>query len=349
MAEINTLRPGVFATYSVTPLYRGGTAPRYAALAAACSLETGRWFDSWGEAAADLVQEGDQTAREAVRLLMDGGTPRVFCLPVEDSLSLEQAQTALAPLAALENLGAVVCALPAAALPALKELAHGQALVQKEWVAFCGVGEAATAISAAQSLQSERMVLCCPGAKPAGSTLEADPLFAAAALAGVVLAQEDPAAPLSGTVFSSLEGLAFQPDDQQVEEMLAAGVTPFEMRGGAVECVRAVTTRTQTDGEKDLTFLPLGTIRVVDDVMASLREGLRSLLGGARTTREGYDAVASQVTIILQDKADQGLLTSFEAPVVTADSQDPSVCRVEVAFTVAFAVNQIRLEARIIV
>lgn len=349
MAQINTLRPGVFSTYTVTPLYRGGSTVRYAALAAECSLESGRWFASWSEAAAALVEEGDAKAREGIKILMNGGTSRVFCLPVKAGLALEEAPAALAPLAELEDLGAVVCALPAAALPALKELAHSQALAQKEWVAFCGMGDPDEAVSAAGTLQSERMVIVCPGAKAAGSSLEADPLFSAAALAGAVLAQEDPAAPLSGSVLDSLESLALQPSDQQVESMLAGGVTPFEVRGGAVECVRAVTTRTQTDGQTDLTFLPLGTIRVVDHVMASLREGLRALLGGARTTRDGYDAVASQVTIILQEKADQGMLTSFEPPVVTPDSQDPSVCRVEVAFTVAFAVNQIRLNAQIIV
>ena len=350
MAQVKTLRPGVFSQYTVTPLYRSGQSARYGAVAAPCSLTAGQWFASWGEAAAALSQAGDLEMREAIRILFGMGVPRVYGLPVKASPTLTEAQTALAPLAQLENLGAVVCALPGEALPAIKTLAHGQAEKQKEWIAYCGAADPEEAEETAGQLQSERVVLCCPAAVPAAAPEEdASALYTAAALAGTVLAQEDPAATLSGVEMGGLAGLGTPLTDQQVEDLLAGGVTPFETRGTAVECIRAVTTRTETGGQPDLTFLPLGTIRIIDQVMQSLREGLKGMLGSARGTRDGYDGIASQVTVILQEKTDEGLLTGFEPPIVSSDSQDPTVCRVEVAFGVAYAVNQIHLEAQIVV
>ena len=127
MAQVKTLRPGVFSQYTVTPLYRSGQSARYGAVAAPCSLAAGRWFASWGEAAAALSQAGDLEMREAIRILFGMGVPRVYGLPVKASPTLAEAQTALAPLAQLEKLGAVAGALSGEALPANKTKVHGTA------------------------------------------------------------------------------------------------------------------------------------------------------------------------------------------------------------------------------
>lgn len=342
----NSMRPGVFSTYTLTTLYGGGGGGKRAALLAPFAGEA-FLAQSFGEAAARLTG----APREAARQLFSQGVPEVRCIPLAADADGEAAQAAVATLATGEPVYALVCSLAAGALAGVKEGAEALSQGRRECVAFCGMAEDQAAVAAAAALNSERVVLCAPAARWAAMAADESPsaLVSAAALAGAVLGAGDPAASFSGRVLAGLSGLEAAPGDSQVEAMLAAGVTPLELRGGAVECVRALTTRTTTAGLPDRTFAPLGTVLIVDEVMADLRASLAALLQGARTTQASFGAIASQVTVLLQEKKDRGLLTEFAGPLVRQKADDPTVCLVEVAFKVAFAVNQIHIQAQITV
>jgi hypothetical protein len=128
-----------------------------------------------------------------------------------------------------------------------------------------------------------------------------------------------------------------------VQRLIARGVSVFENIAGSVECVRAVTTRTQPD----LSLRPLNSILIIDDVMRSLRAGLGSLLRGMRVGLITHDSISAQAAIILAAKRDEGILQSFEPPVVRTSAEDPSVCVVQLSFGVAHIVEQIHVNAHI--
>lgn len=59
------------------------------------------------------------------------------------------------------------------------------------------------------------------------------------------------------------------------------------------------------------------------------------------------DSVVSQAAVVLDEKKQQGLITSFEPPVAYVQKEDPSVCVVELEFDLAAVFSRIYLTAHI--
>ena len=131
--------------------------------------------------------------------------------------------------------------------------------------------------------------------------------------------------------------------------LILGGVTPVERLGGVTEVVRGVTTRTTTGGAEDSTWRELATIRVVDDVIPSLRAALRAKFRRSKNTAQSRSAIRSQVVLELENKVAREIITGYENVTVTADSEDPTRCLVDFSFTVAHGLNQIWLTAHITV
>ena len=98
-------------------------------------------------------------------------------------------------------------------------------------------------------------------------------LTAAAAVAGAIAAQSDPALPLSGAELTGLHGLSQQYNDNDIDLLVRGGVTPLESVAGVVSVVRGITTRTTTGESPDTTWRELSTILIVDDVIPSRAGG----------------------------------------------------------------------------
>ena len=157
---------------------------------------------------------------------------------------------------------------------------------------------------------------------------------------------EDPSVSLTGEVMPGLArvtGAGYA----QVETLLAAGVTPLCQAGSAVEAVRVLTTSTAVGGSPNRSFSPINSVLIVDFVMKALRQSLGSLLRGAKNSQTTLSAVASQLTVLLGDFLDRGIITGFEAPRVSIQPDAPEVCVAQVAFTAAYLINQIQIRAQI--
>ncbi len=352
MALVNTLRPGVFSQYTVSSLYGAGRSSQYAALLAPCSpcgFESPQWVQSYAQGAALLTADTTGAALPALQLLFGGGVSRVCLVPLPSGATAGDYEAALAQIEELPNLYAVVCAADEqASLEAVKASVQAASQNQRERIAFCGMADPLAAQNAAQALDSERMVLVCPGGAAANHA-SGHPLLTAAALAAAVLTLQDPAASLSGLALTGLGTLDAQLTGPQIEALLAAGVTPLEQVGDAIQCVRALTTRTTTGGAADRSFAPVNTTLIIDHVMAAVRAALLLLLRGAKSTAQSYNAVASQVIVLLTEKQEQGIITGFEGPAVFSHPDDPSICVVELSFGVAYAVNQIHIKTHVLV
>ena len=127
------------------------------------------------------------------------------------------------------------------------------------------------------------------------------------------------------------------------------GVTPVEQVGGTVSVVRGVTTRTATGAAADPTWRDLATIRVVDDVIPSLRQALAAKFRRAKNTPQSRGAIRAQVVLELEQKLSREIITGYEDVAVSADPEEPTRCLVDFSFTVAHGLNQIWLTAHITV
>ena len=340
-------RPGVYSVYDISSVISAGGSGKTAALIATGTGDGTR--GSWWYTGTQAAQEqGDQAEiTQLARLLLRNGAAGVFAVPVE---SEGQYTAALATVENQENIGVVVCeSTDASVQQALRDSVEAASAARMERIAVVagGAGESVEELTArAGQLNSERVVLVAPAAVDQEGT----PLTgarAAAAVAGAIAGETDPALPLGGAVLQGLYGLEGSYADEELDALIQGGVTPLESVGGEVSVVRAVTTRTKTGEAADASWRELTTILVVDEVIPGIRRALRSRFQRAKNTAQSRGAIRSQVILELENRVDREIITGYEDVTVTALEEDPTVCLVEFSFTVAHGLNQIWLSAHI--
>ena len=338
-----TYRPGVYSSYTVTPSYTGAREALPVGIVGRLGLD--------GDQPV-LIRRGDTLtggtlAATAARLLFGAGLQEFWACPVADGTD------AAAYTAALEALGeagevALIAIEDSAAdtLTAAAVFAEARSQAQRETLVFAGcAGNVTTAAQLAKGVDHPRVVLCHGAAVPSGESQGAA-FWGAVALAAAVAVLEDPGISLTGAELPGLTkvtGATYA----QVEGLLAAGVTPLYPSGAGVEAVRVLTTSTTQDGSPNRSFSPINSVLIIDYVMKALRRSLAALLKGARSSRQTLSAVASQITVLLGEFADRGIITGYQAPRVYCLADAPEVCVAEVAFTAAYLINQIHIRAQI--
>ena len=340
-------RPGVYSRYEASSVVRGGAGKTVALLAKAAEGDGTKatLWHTYTQAAEDLGSS-TETA-ELVRLLFRNGASAVYGIPVSQDGQYTQA---IATAEQLEQARVVVCDSTTAQVQQdLRESVERASSVRRERIAVVGgaAGETVSQLTArAEQLNSERVVLVAPAAlDEQGESLSG--ARCAAAAAGAIAGQSDPAIPLSGAVLSGLSGLTARYDDSEIDALVRGGVTPLESVGGEICVMRGITTRTKTGGTADATWRELTTILIVDEVIPGIRDALRARFTRAKNTAQSRSAIRSQVIVELEKRVAQEIITDYEDVTVTAVVDEPTVCLVEFAFTVAHGLNQIWLSAHI--
>lgn len=174
-------------------------------------------------------------------------------------------------------------------------------------------------------------------------------MMLATAVAGAIAGETDPALPLSGAELLGVSDVTEVYTEETIDALVRGGVTVMERSNGVLCVVRGVTTRTKTGGVPDVTWRELGTIRVVDDVVPTVRNALRARFARSKNTEQVRSAIRSQVILELENKLRREIITSYDEVVVSALPDKPTVCLVEFSFTVTHGLNQIWLSAKITV
>ena len=345
-------RPGVYSSYGASSLIRGSGGGKTVGLVAVnTQADAGTIYTitSYEDAVAAFGSAGGQDMAELIRVILLNGASAVAAVPIGDSGDYDDG---FALLAAQENISVVVCDSTTTTVQQdLRDSLVSASSARRERIAVVGApaGETVSNLTTqAKALNSERVVLVAPGGVSAeGAALSG--LTAAAAVAGAIAAQSDPALPLNGAELLGLSGLSQQYSDNDIDLLVRGGVTPLECVGGVVSVVRGITTRTLSGSSPDATWRELSTILIVDDVIPSLRESLRAKFRRAKNTQQSRGAIRAQVVLELENKRSREIITGYENVTVSADSEDPTVCLVEFSFTVAHGLNQIWLTASITV
>jgi len=343
-------RPGVYSAYDASSAVHGSGRGKMVGLAAVnAAAEAGvvTVVTSYEKAVSLFGTEGDMA--QLIRLALKNGASSVAAVAVADETGYE---AAFAALAGVEAVGLVFCdSVDVEIQKKLKESVAKASAARMERIAVVAGAAGETVeelVARAAQLNSERMVLAAPGCVDEGGNAVSG-VMAAAAVAGVLAGESDPAVPLGGAELQGLYGLAEQYSDADLDRLILGGVTPLESMGGSISVVRGVTTRTTTGGAEDATWRDLTTIRVVDDVIPTLRTALRAKFRRAKNTERSRGAIRAQVVLELENKLSREIITGYEDVAVTADPEEPTRCLVDFAFTVAHGLNQIWLTAHIAV
>ena len=346
-------RPGVYSSYDASTLVRGSGGHQIVGLAAINSVAAAGvpiTVTSY-EAAVSAFgsQEGKQDMAELIRVALLNGAAAVVAVPVADEEGYEAAFEALG---SVENIRVMLCdSTQLAVQQALRDSVLSASAARRERIAVVGgaAGEEVSAlVERAKGLNCERIVLVAPSSVD-GEDAAVDALSTAAAVAGAIASQSDPAIPLGGAELLGLKGLSQQYSDNDIDLLVRGGVTPVESVNGQVSVVRGITTRTSSGEVEDTTWRELSTILIVDDVIPTLRDSLRSKFRRAKNTAQSRGAIRTQVVLELENKMSREIITGYDQVTVSAHSEDPTVCVVEFTFTVAHGLNQIWLTAHIVI
>ena len=339
----NHERPGVYSAYEASTLVsasRRGGAVGIAAQSGSEHKNTLYRLSRYEEAVS-TVGEGD-TLTGLVRLLFQNGASAVYAVAVGE----EGYDTAFSLLEQAEGLTAVVCdSTDLSVQQALRQSVLDASAARRERIAVVSGGAESVSelTERAKALNCERVVLAAPAlSEGKGAEL-------AAAVAGAIAGETDPAVPLGGAELTGVGGLSAAYGDSEIDLLVRGGVTPVEEVGGVCSVVRGVTTRTTTGEAPDSTWRELTTIRIVDDVIPAVRNALRTKFRRAKNTEQSRGAIRSQVVLELENKRSREIITDYGEVLARADEENPSVCVVEFSFTVAHGLNQIWLSAHITV
>lgn len=340
-------RPGIYSSYEITVSGRAATGARAAGVVAlAPGVPGGEVHTVTSISQAISLLGADTPLSLAVQALILSGVAKVYAVAAAQP-GAQAYEQALSLLREIPDIAAVVCDCTDEACAAkLREHVTEASQERRERIGVLGAGEVSLAAEMAQSLNSERMMVVTPAARlaPQGQAL---PVIAAATMAGAILTQEDPSYNFSGMILSVLHSLAGKHSEEQVNTLIVSGVTVLEDSFGVIECIRAMSTRTETQGVPDRSFSSINTALIIDYVLRALRDSLKLRLKGAKNNRFTLEGIASQTVVVLSELTDAGILSAYTAPRVYTDTQDSSVCVVEVGFTVSHVINQIHLKAHI--
>jgi len=346
-------RPGVYSSYTASSAVSGSAGKKTVGLAVRMEnpSQTMWTVNTYQDAVAAFGAEKANNATVLVRLLLQNGATQVVVFPVAGDGTSEY-KTAFDAMAQVENLALEVCdSTTEEVQQALRDSVQAASSAQRERIAVVA-GDAdetvAQLVERAAQINSERVVLVAPGCvDQAGESLSG--VQVAAAVAGTIAGESDPSVPLGGAQLFGLYGLNTHYEDGELDVLIRGGVTAVESVSGVVSVVRGVTTRTTTDGAADTTWRDLSAILVVDDVIPSIRNMLKSRFHRAKNTAQSRGAIRSQVVLELENKLTREIITGYEQVSVSADSQDPTRCLVDFSFTVTHGINQIWLSAHITV
>lgn len=343
-------RPGVYSAYDASSVVSRNSRGKVVGLAAKnTAAEAGvvHMITDYEQAVTAFGADEGENMTAMIRAALKNGASAVAAVATASEGGYEEAFSLLDEV---EDVAVLLCgSTDLGVQQKMRDHAVAASAARRERIAVAAGGKDETVdqlIKRAGQLNHERVVLAAPGAvDKTGSGISA--LLTAAALAGAIAGETDPAIPMGGAPLLGLQGLARRYSDNELDRLILGGVTPAESVGGAVSVVRGVTTRTTMGGAPDATWRELTTIRVVDDVIPTLRNALRAKFRRAKNTERSRGAIRAQVVLELENKMAKEIITGYENVSVTADSEDPTRCVVDFSFTVAHGLNQIWLTAHV--
>lgn len=137
-------------------------------------------------------------------------------------------------------------------------------------------------------------------------------------------------------------------DDNQISELLKAGVCVFENQTNIIKLIRAITTSTSDEEDnEDFTYRNLSTVLIIDTVIPAIREILKNKLLNANNNSITLNSVMALIISKLDYFVDINYISSYEKPNIYVGQDDESICFVELNFTIVQGVYQVYLNVEV--
>ncbi len=352
-------RPGVFSDYDLSAVVTAAAGAKTVGVVARASTGTAGTAYTVASYADALAIFGDDGSSAGMMTLLYylflNGVAKVVAVPAAVGSSAPTSTeytSALAALALIDGVSIVVCdSVDQTVQTAVKASMEAASADKRERIAVAALDSdtVANLTTRAAALNSERMVLVGPRAVDADGSTVLSGVCLAAAVAGVIACQTDPAVPLGGAAVRGFADVAKAYTETELDTLILGGVTPVECVAGTVSPVRGVTTRTTTGGAADASWRELTTVLIVDEVIPGLRNALRAMFRRTKNTARVRNAIRSKVIVELESRVAREIIDGYGEVTVAASETDPTVCVVTFPFTVAHGLNQIWLTAHITV
>ena len=341
-------RPGVYSNYEMSTVLTSGQGNKTVALAACCPGSGITELTSIHQAQRALE---DGTALNLVRLLMMNGAGTVLLCPAADD-SAESYDQAIRSLLGEKRAGFMICDCDYQDVQLKMKIAITEAAeAGNECIGVVGMASITTTplVSRAKSFDCERMMLVAGSAGLSWDAGKSGGIYGAAAMAGLLSGQQDPALPVHGVGLKGLSSLSQKFTESEIDTLVQGGVTQLEAVGGEVSAIRAVTTRTTTAGAADSAWREITTVMIVDDVVPGVRNALRAKFLRKKNNSATRGAIRSQVAVELEKRRQREIIDSYDEITVEQDQEDPTVCLVTFTFAVTHGISRIYLTASITV
>ena len=341
-------RPGVYTDFTASSVYAAEGAGKAVGLAAVSQAQAGLYtlysLDDAGAFSADTKLSC------MLRLLFLNGAGKVLVCPVAQQ-SVAAYSDAFTQLLSTREARVLLCdSADAQVASALKTAVETAQLAKNECVAVFGsAAQNDTArIAEAAVVNSARVVVAAPESYCSGVE-EKSAAYTAAAVAGLVAGQDDPALPLGGAALKGLTAVDTVWTEDELDRLICGGVTPLEAQGGGVLIVRGVSSKTTENGVPDTTWKEFTTILTVDDVITGVRSSLQRRFTRAKNNPQTRSAIRDQVVIELESRVRRQIIEHYGDLSVTANGEDPTVCDVIFSFGICHGLSHILLTAHITV
>ena len=340
-------RPGVYSDYTVSGVSLSAGRAKVVALIGYSEADAGLYVLNDPADAASFGESSE--LGKMVKLAYQNGAGTMLAYSVGAN-TLTDYQSAFRTVfqqrtASFCAIGSTLETVQTAFAEALEEAAEQRG----ECIGIVGLSAPSKAalLSRAQTLNHERVVLVGPDVYLPGQTQAAGGCMAAAALAGLLASQTDPALPLNGASLAGLDGVTGVFSETEIDALVQGGVTVLERQGGSVCVLRGVTTRQTGGTDGDSAYHELTVMTVLDDVIPAIREVLSSRFSRAKNSAMTRGAIRSQVVAELEGRVEREIIDSYGDVSVQSSQADASVCIVSFRFAVTHGLNRIFLTAHI--
>lgn len=331
-------RPGIYSSYEVnTDLIAEKKGLRIGIAAKAQTAASPALCTSVKDAQKLFGASSSMTKLIAAAFL--NGAPEILAYPVSDG----DYKSAFAALTDDADVSLIICdSSSASSRLALKAVLCAAPEQKKYKLGICELpGTVQELAQAAKELDCERMVICANAQKDGACGL------VSAAFAGLVAADTGSVHSYNSAQLLGISGLECSFTESETSLLISSGLTPIESESGEISVVRAVTTRTSSDGSPDSSWRDICVILAVNELMPSIRSALRRLFLRSKNDAQTRAAIRTQVLLELEKQKKRGLISGYGRVRVEADDADPGLCTVSFEFSVARGLNVIELVANV--
>ena len=341
-------RPGVYSDYEASSVYAASPGGKTVGLAAVSSATAGLYTL---HTMADIAGfSGEPELCDLLRLLFQNGAGSVLFCPLQEASTANYTEAISQILLQKQAKVLLTDSSDPAVAAVLKQAVEAASADRNECIAVLGASGSTDnqRIALAGQMNSARVVVTAPACYLRGGE-EASPVYAAAAVAGLIAGQTDPALPFGGASLQGLSGVDTAWEESALDLLIRGGVTPLEYVDGNVNIVRGVTSKTTENGVADTTWKEITTILTVDDVITGVRASLTRSFPRAKNNAQTRSAIRDLVVLELESRLRRMIIDGYEGLTVSANGEDPTICDVVFSFGISHGLSHILLSAHITV